>query len=87
MRWSRSCARKGGNDAAWDVDTPLPSPPIPPSLSREIRKHQCPQLSSLWTTLFAPLLVLKRPWLGDEALGLFPWGYFESTDRLLGLGR
>lgn len=56
-------------------------------LCREIRKHQRNNLSSLLLAFVSPFLVLKRPWLGDEALGLFPWGYFETTDRLLVLGR
>ncbi|GJP29869.1 hypothetical protein CLOM_g20146 [Closterium sp. NIES-68] len=52
---------------------------------RAIREHQEVQLPAVWMLLFAPFLVVKRPWRGEEALGAFPYAYFKSLDSLLRL--
>ncbi|CAI5485043.1 unnamed protein product [Closterium sp. Yama58-4] len=52
---------------------------------RRIREHQEVKVSAVWMLALAPFLVLKRPWRGDEALGGFPYAYFQRVDSLLGL--
>ncbi|CAI5508523.1 unnamed protein product [Closterium sp. Naga37s-1] len=52
---------------------------------RSIKEHQQVKVSAVWMLAFAPFLVVKRPWRGDEALGAFPYAYFQRVDSLLGL--
>ncbi|CAI5516843.1 unnamed protein product [Closterium sp. Naga37s-1] len=52
---------------------------------RSIKEHQEVKVSAVWMLAFAPFLVVKRPWRGDEALGAFPYAYFQRVDSLLGL--
>ncbi|CAI7780506.1 unnamed protein product [Closterium sp. NIES-53] len=52
---------------------------------QSIKEHQQVKVSTVWMLAFAPFLVVKRPWRGDEALGAFPYAYFQRVDSLLGL--
>ncbi|CAI5960329.1 unnamed protein product [Closterium sp. NIES-65] len=52
---------------------------------RSIKEHQQVKVGAVWMLAFAPFLVVKRPWRGDEALGAFPYAYFRRVDSLLGL--
>lgn len=54
---------------------------------RDVARFQWTRGASPFHAWLGPLLIVQRPWKGDEALGDFSYGYWPSTDWLLGLGK